>query len=79
MKDKHELNDIDNNILSKDDLIKGRIEIFNKYFSDISLKLYDEEFVLSPDRNEKGYELKVSTVSGNPGTGKRKGKLRHLI
>lgn len=76
IKDYHnELNNIDKYILSKEDLIKEKIAIFNKYFSDISLKLYDEEFVLSPDRNEKGYELKVSTVSGNPGTGKKKGQI----
>ncbi len=70
-----ELGKIDKSILSKEDLIKERITIFNKYFAEISLKLYNEQFVLSYDRNEKGYELNISTVSGNLGTGKKKGQI----
>ena len=70
-----ELEKIDKSILSKEDLIKERITIFNKYFAEISLKLYNEQFVLSYDRNEKGYELNISTVSGNLGTGKKKGQI----
>ena len=30
---------------------------------------------LSYDKNEKGFELNISTVSGNPGTGKKKGQI----
>lgn len=70
-----ELNKIDEEILSKEALLKERITIFNKYFSVISQKLYGEQFVLSYDRNEKGYELEISTISGNPGTGKKKGQI----
>lgn len=70
-----ELDKIDKSILSKEDLIKESITLFNKYFAEISLKLYNEQFVLSYDRNEKGYELNISTVSGNPGTGKKKGQI----
>lgn len=70
-----ELEHIDRNIVSKEDLLNERITIFNKYFSTISQKLYGEQFVLSYDKNEKGFELNISTVSGNPGTGKKKGQI----
>ncbi|MEM5948944.1 DUF2326 domain-containing protein [Spirochaetia bacterium 38H-sp] len=72
---KGELNSIDKNITSKEDLLNERITIFNKYFSSISQKLYGEQFVLSYDKNEKGFELNISTISGNPGTGKKKGQI----
>lgn len=70
-----ELDSIDKNIISKEDLLNERITIFNKYFSAISQKLYGEQFVLSYDKNEKGFELNISTISGNPGTGKKKGQI----
>jgi len=70
-----ELDSIDKNIISKEDLLNERITIFNKYFSAISQKLYCEQFVLSYDKNEKGFELNISTISGNPGTGKKKGQI----
>jgi len=70
-----ELNDIETKIISKEELLKERIELFNRYFSEISQKLYGEQFILSADRNEKGYELNISTISGNPGTGKKKGQI----
>lgn len=72
---KEELDRIDKSITSKEDLLNERITIFNKYFSSISQKLYGEQFVLSYDKNEKGFELNISTVSGNPGTGKKKGQI----
>ena len=72
---KEELDSIDKNITSKEDLLNERITIFNNYFSSISQKLYGEQFVLSYDKNEKGFELNISTVSGNPGTGKKKGQI----
>jgi len=70
-----ELENIDKVILSKEDLFKERITSFNIYFSGISQKLYGEQFVLSYDKNERGYELNISTISGNPGTGKKKGQI----
>lgn len=30
---------------------------------------------MSYDKNEKGFELNISTISGNPGTGKKKGQI----
>lgn len=71
----NELRDIDEGIKSNDDLIKERVSQFNKYFSQISYELYGERFVLSSDKNEKGYELFIGSVGGNLGTGKKKGQM----
>ena len=70
-----QLDEINKGIVSKDDLIQDRIREFNKYFSDISYRLYGEEFVLSSDKNDKGYELNISSLAGNLGTGKKKGQI----
>ncbi|WBL44259.1 DUF2326 domain-containing protein [Algoriphagus halophytocola] len=70
-----ELDSINKGIDSKDDLIKERITVFNKYFSAISSRLYNEQFILSPDKNDRGYELNISSISGNLGTGKKKGQI----
>ena len=70
-----ELEKINNGIVSKDDQIEERIATFNKYFSEVSSKLYGEQFVLSSDKNEVGYQLKISSLSGNLGTGKKKGQI----
>lgn len=66
---------INSEIQSKDASFKSNITRFNTFFSDISSKLYNEQFVLSPDNNEKGYELNISSLSGNLGTGKKKGQI----
>ncbi len=71
----NELREINEGIHSLADLMEERIVKFNEYFSDISSRLYGEQFILSPDRNNKGYELNISTISGNPGTGKKKGEI----
>lgn len=70
-----ELTQIDQKILGKDDLIQERIAEFNKYFSTISKRLYSEQFILSSESTEKGYELNISSISGNLGTGKKKGQI----
>ncbi|MBA6410370.1 DUF2326 domain-containing protein [Pseudoalteromonas sp. 5Ae-yellow] len=70
-----ELSLINLEILGKDKAFKDRITEFNTFFSDISSRLYNEKFVLSPDRNAKGYELNISSLSGNLGTGKKKGQI----
>lgn len=69
------LEEIDNNISEKDTLIKERIQDFNKYFTEISNKLYAEKFILSPNKTEKGYLLDISSITGNLGTGKKKGQI----
>ena len=71
----NELETINSNISSKDDLIQKRITLFNKYFTKISNKLYGEEYLLSTQKNEKGYDLIVTNIEGNPSTGKKKGQI----
>lgn len=70
-----ELTEINAGIDSKGGLIQERIAEFNKHFSKMSSKLYGEHFVLSSDKHERGYELKISSLSGNLGTGKKKGQI----
>jgi uncharacterized protein YydD (DUF2326 family) len=70
-----ELETINQGITSADDLIQNRITIFNKYFSDISNQLYGEYYLLSTQQTEKGYELIVTNIEGNPSTGKKKGQI----
>jgi uncharacterized protein YydD (DUF2326 family) len=70
-----ELEEINKGIFSKDALIQERVAEFNKYFSKISFRLYGEQFVLSTGKNIKGYELNISSLTGNLGTGKKKGQI----
>lgn len=70
-----ELETIDQGIVSQDSIIRERITKFNEYFSDISSRLYNEQFVLSAEKTERAYELNISSVSGNLGTGKKKGQI----
>lgn len=70
-----ELNSINEGILSEDQLIQSRIREFNKYFSEMSNRLYGEYYLLSSQKNEKGYDLIVTNVEGNPSTGKKKGQI----
>lgn len=72
---KDELIKINEGIESKEDMIQKRIANFNKYFSNISNRLYGEQFILSSDKNERGYELNISSLGGNLGTGKKKGQI----
>lgn len=70
-----ELDSINQGISSKDELIQSRIREFNKYFSEMSNRLYGEYYLLSSQNNEKGYNLIVTNVEGNPSTGKKKGQI----
>ena len=70
-----DLKKIDEGIDSLDDDIQQRVSEFNKYFSRLSNELYGEKYVLSADKNDKGYELNISSLIGNPGTGKKKGEM----
>jgi uncharacterized protein YydD (DUF2326 family) len=69
------LNAINLGISSKDSQIQNRITDFNKYFSVMSNRLYGETYLLSSQKNEKGYELIVTNLEGNPSTGKKKGQI----
>jgi len=70
-----DLKTIDDNIDSKDALINSRIAEFNKFFTVMSDKLYGESYLLSPVKNNKGYDLSISNIDGNPSTGKKKGQI----
>ena len=70
-----DLQTIDANIDSKDALINNRITEFNKFFTAMSDKLYGESYLLSPIKNNKGYDLSISNIDGNPSTGKKKGQI----
>jgi uncharacterized protein YydD (DUF2326 family) len=70
-----ELAEINKGIASQDKMLETRISSFNKFFSKISNELYGEQFILSQDKNERAYELKISTIGGNLGTGKKKGQI----
>ena len=71
----NDLNAINQGISSKDSQIQNRITEFNKYFSEMSNRLYGETYLLSSQKNEKGYELIVTNLEGNPSTGKKKGQI----
>jgi uncharacterized protein YydD (DUF2326 family) len=70
-----ELLQINNGIDDLDSTIQRKIASFNRFFSKISSRLYGEQFVLSSDKNDKGYELNITSISGNLGTGKKKGQI----
>ena len=70
-----ELKGINDGITSGDSLIQGRITLFNKYFSDLSNQLYGEYYLLSTQKTEKGYDLIITNIEGNPSTGKKKGQI----
>lgn len=65
---------IENNLESMDDLIQERVAVFNSFFAVLSDQLYGEKYVLAADKGEKAYELSISSVVGNPGTGKKLGE-----
>ena len=69
------LKEINEDIFSKDNQIQNRITEFNKYFSVMSNRLYGETYLLSSQKNDKGYELIVTNLEGNPSTGKKKGQI----
>ena len=70
-----ELENINDGITSADVLIQKRITVFNKYFSELSSQLYGEYYLLSTQQTEKGYDLIVTNIDGNPSTGKKKGQI----
>lgn len=70
-----EISELNNGIFDLDEKIQQRVTQFNKFFSKISNDLYGEKYVLSADKNEKGYELNISNLLGNPGTGRKKSEM----
>lgn len=70
-----ELDTINSEINSKDSIIQKRITLFNKFFTKTSSQLYGEEYLLSTQKGERGYDLIVTNIEGNPSTGKKKGQI----
>lgn len=70
-----ELLTINRSLVSKNDLVQRRIAEFNRYFADISSRLYGEQFILSSAWDDKGLDLKISSIGGNLGTGKKRGQI----
>ncbi len=70
-----ELNEINEDLSTLDEKLSERVLTFNKYFSGISEKLYGEQFILVPEKNDRAYTLKITNVLGNLGTGKKKGQI----
>jgi uncharacterized protein YydD (DUF2326 family) len=66
---------INRNLLSKDDLIQKRIEEFNVFFADISSRLDGVHSLLSADNIEGVYKFKIGNIEGNPGTGSKKSQM----
>jgi len=71
----NELQKINEGINTQAKLLESRISSFNQYFSELSKKLYGEQFILSKDQNDRAFELKISSIGGNLGTGKKKGQI----
>jgi uncharacterized protein YydD (DUF2326 family) len=67
-----ELQEINDGISSYDAELEESISSFNKLFSKISQKLYGEQFILSQTKNDRAYQLNISSIGGL-GTGKKKG------
>jgi uncharacterized protein YydD (DUF2326 family) len=70
-----ELEPINKGIENIDELIQERITKFNEFFSEISYKLYNERFILSSQKNDRGIELTIQSLSGRLGAGKKKGEI----
>lgn len=67
-----EIGKINTDIKNKDTVIKERISKFNEFFSEISSKLYGEEFILSSAQNDRTLELNITNLVGNLWTWKKK-------
>ena len=72
---KEELNEINQGISNQEEFITNRVKHFNIFFTKISKELYDEDFILVNNRNDRVLTLTVDTISSNPGTGKKKGQI----
>ncbi len=72
---KDELDLINQSIIDKETIINNRILKFNEFFAEISMKLYNERFILSQSKNDRAYSLNIKSIEGNLGTGKKKGQI----
>jgi len=72
---KSEIDGINSGLTSKDDDLEKQVAEFNKYFSEITQALYDEKFILYTSKTERAYQLKIASIEGHLGTGKKKGQI----
>jgi len=75
-----QLDSIDNELFSDDfeSIVKQQLNKFNKYFTDISEQLYNEQYALKYDieTNKKGQKLyKFSAFNTNFSSGKKQGEI----
>ena len=69
---KKRLETITTKTLSQDEAIQEKMSAFNRYFVQISKQLYGEEYILSADQTDKGYQLNITNIGANVGTGMKK-------
>lgn len=76
-----ELTTIDKSIFSRDKVIQERVSTFNGFFSEVSNRLYGEQFAMSASFEQKKntqssfYKLYIDSLNGQTGTGKKKGEI----
>lgn len=70
-----DLEKINADLYSKDDLIQERIAEFNVFFSDISSRLDGVHSMLSADNPDGIYKFTIGNIEGNPGTGGKKSQM----
>lgn len=70
-----DLEKINADLYSKDDLIQERIAEFNVFFSDISSRLDGVHSLLSADNPDGIYKFAIGNIEGNPGTGGKKSQM----
>lgn len=70
-----DLEKINADLYSKDDLIQERIAEFNVFFSDISSRLDGVHSLLSADNPDGVYKFTIGNIEGNPGTGGKKSQM----
>lgn len=71
---KKSLAEVNKSLAEFQDSLDKELEIFNKYYTEISNELYGEQFVLSYDINDRDiYEFNVTAMRGAIGAGKKKG------
>ncbi|GAB1623763.1 DUF2326 domain-containing protein [Agarivorans albus] len=75
------LSEIDLAIYDLNGLIQQRVASFNLFFSDISQRLYGEQFAMSApfdkpkNADSSFYKLQIDSIDGQTGTGKKKGEI----
>ncbi|WP_145587381.1 DUF2326 domain-containing protein [Yersinia aldovae] len=77
------LDDVSSKINAQLDKFNNKLAIFNKYFSEYTKLLYEEEYILSYDENKGTYVFTIEPLGtvktrGNQGDGKKKAQVSAL-